>query len=224
MLCLHDNIRYFCICQSNTSQETPRGWVSFSAFNWRSRSRLKISQHTEWKKVNSSSLDNMAAISQTFSNALPWKKSFVLWFELHWSFFVRVQLTLNKHWFRWWLGAEQATSHYLNQCWPSSLMNKCGTRGDELTHLAPVRCGSNFQECFQTIYIIIAWALTVNFLTGKYHRMSLMKNQHWFRHWLGATRQQAITCTNVDPDLCHHMASVGNDLTQEFLCTCRTSS
>ena len=24
---------------------------------------------------------------------------------------------LNHHWFRWWLGAEQAPSHYLNQCW-----------------------------------------------------------------------------------------------------------
>ena len=24
-------------------------------------------------------------------------------------------LTVNHHWFRWWLGAEQATSHYLNQ-------------------------------------------------------------------------------------------------------------
>ena len=29
-------------------------------------------------------------------------------------------------------GAEQATSHYLNQCWSSSLTPICGTRGDEL--------------------------------------------------------------------------------------------
>ena len=26
-------------------------------------------------------------------------------------------------------------------------------------------------------------------------------NQHWFRYWLGATRQQAITCSNVDSKL-----------------------
>ena len=36
---------------------------------------------------------------------------------------------LGQHWFRWWLVAwsalctEQATSHHLNQCWPSSLMH-----------------------------------------------------------------------------------------------------
>ena len=31
--------------------------------------------------------------------------------------FLRVQLTIVHHWFRWWLGADQATSHYLNQWW-----------------------------------------------------------------------------------------------------------
>ena len=43
----------------------------------------------------------------------------VLEFRLnfHWSLFMRVQLTLFQHWFRWWLGAGQATSHYLNQWW-----------------------------------------------------------------------------------------------------------
>ena len=32
-----------------------------------------------------------------------------------------------------------------------------------------------------------------------------------FREWLGAVRQQAITWTNVDPDLSHHMASPGQN-------------
>ena len=36
-----------------------------------------------------------------------------------------------------------------------------------------------------------------------------MITQHWCRLWLGAIRQQAITWANVDPDLCHHMASLG---------------
>ena len=35
----------------------------------------------------------------------------------HWSLFPRFKLTIFKHWFRWWLGADQATSHYLNQWW-----------------------------------------------------------------------------------------------------------
>ena len=31
-----------------------------------------------------------------------------------------VQLIMNHHWFRWWLGAEQATSQYLKQWWSST--------------------------------------------------------------------------------------------------------
>ena len=33
------------------------------------------------------------------------------------KFVPKVQLTIFQHWFRWWLGADQATSHYLNQWW-----------------------------------------------------------------------------------------------------------
>ena len=42
--------------------------------------------------------------------------------ELNWNLFSGVQLTMSHHWFRWWLGAEQATSHY--EWWPSSLSPK----------------------------------------------------------------------------------------------------
>ena len=37
--------------------------------------------------------------------------------KFHWSLFPRVQLTIFQQWFRWWLGAVKATSHYLNQWW-----------------------------------------------------------------------------------------------------------
>ena len=41
-----------------------------------------------------------------------------------------------------------------------------------------------------------------------------MTSQYWFRQWIGAVRQQAITWANVDPDPCRHMASLGrNELT-----------
>ena len=44
--------------------------------------------------------DNMAAISQTtLSNTLSWMKSFEFWIKLHWSMFLRVQLTIFQHWF-----------------------------------------------------------------------------------------------------------------------------
>ena len=46
-------------------------------------------------------LDKMAAISQRiFSDAFLWMKSFVFWLKFHWSFFLRVQLTIFLHWFR----------------------------------------------------------------------------------------------------------------------------
>ena len=49
------------------------------------------------------------------------------------------------------------------------------------------------------------------------HWTSLMISQHWFRWWLGAVRQQAITRANVNPDRCCHMASLGhNELVNSF--------
>ena len=60
----------------------------------------------------------MAATSQTtFSNATSWMKMRVFRLRFHWSLFLRIQLTIFHHWLRWWLGAVQATSHYLNQWW-----------------------------------------------------------------------------------------------------------
>ena len=60
----------------------------------------------------------MAAISQTtFSNAFSWMKMYEFRLKFHWTLFPGVQLTIFQHWFRKWLGAGQATSHYLNQRW-----------------------------------------------------------------------------------------------------------
>ena len=46
-------------------------------------------------------LDKMAAILLTiFSDAFSWMKSFEFWLKVHWSLFLRVQLTITRHWFR----------------------------------------------------------------------------------------------------------------------------
>ena len=65
----------------------------------------------------------------TYSNAFSWMKMIELQFEFHWNLFPGVQLTISQYWFRWLLGAEQVTSHYLNQCWRSSLTHISGIRG-----------------------------------------------------------------------------------------------
>ena len=73
--------------------------------------------------------DKIDAILQTtFSNAISWMKMFEFRLKFHWSLFLKVQLTIFQHWFRLWLDAEQATSHYLNQWWPSSTTHICVTR------------------------------------------------------------------------------------------------
>ena len=62
--------------------------------------------------------DKMADIFQTtFSSAFSWMKMYIFRLRFHWSFFLRVQLTIFQHWFRWWFGGGQAKRHYLNQCW-----------------------------------------------------------------------------------------------------------
>ena len=67
--------------------------------------------------------------SHLISNAFSRIKGFEFWFEFQWSLFPRVQLTICQHWTRKWLGVDQTISHYMNQCWPSSVTHVCGTRG-----------------------------------------------------------------------------------------------
>ena len=43
--------------------------------------------------------------------------------------FLMIQLAISRHWFWWWLCAEKATSHHLNQCVPSLPKHICGTTG-----------------------------------------------------------------------------------------------
>ena len=77
-------------------------WVRFS----------HVSTLTYWGRYK------MDAISQTtFSSAFSWMKMFEFRLKFHWSLFLRVQLAIIQHWFRWWLGADQVTSHYLNHWW-----------------------------------------------------------------------------------------------------------
>ena len=101
-------------------------------------------------------LDKMAAISQTtFSSAFSWMKSFESWFKFHWSLFPGVKLIIRQHWFRQWLSTEQATSHYLNQCWTSSLTHLCGTRGK--------------------------WVKLLHGIVGRFHAMICNNLPHWPR-------------------------------------------
>ena len=56
-------------------------------------------------------------------------KTVWFWSFFHLSLLLGVWLKRWHYWFRLWFRTEQATSHYLNQGWPSSAMHKCSTRG-----------------------------------------------------------------------------------------------
>ena len=62
--------------------------------------------------------DKMAAIFQTtFSNAFSSMQMCEFRLRFHWNLFLRVKSTIFQHCLKWWLGADQATCHQLNQWW-----------------------------------------------------------------------------------------------------------
>ena len=62
------------------------------------------------------SRDEMDNISQsTFYNVFFSINLFEFRINVHWRMFIRAQITVFQHWLRKWVGAVQATNHYLNQ-------------------------------------------------------------------------------------------------------------
>ena len=64
----------------------------------------------------------------TISHAFSGMKMYEFRLRFHWSLFLRFELTIFQHWFRWRLGADRATSRYLNHWWSSLLTHACVTR------------------------------------------------------------------------------------------------
>ena len=119
--------------------------------------------------------DKMANIFQTtFSNAFSWMKTYEFLLKFHWSLFLRVQLTKFQQWFRKWLGADQATSHYMDQWWlvywriyaPLSLIelryplqNRCF----KFPHLCWILPASLNILKFRKFYSVNGWKYPFNF-------------------------------------------------------------
>ena len=62
--------------------------------------------------------DKMVVLFQTtFLNGFSSMKMYRFRLRFHWSLFPRAQITIFQHWLRYWLGAGQATSHYMNHWW-----------------------------------------------------------------------------------------------------------
>ena len=69
----------------------------------------------------------------------------------------------------------------------------------------------------KSFHELMNWVCPAKWLPGECHRSQLMIHQHRFREWLGAVRQQAFTWANVDPDLGHHMASLGHNELKAYM-------
>ena len=86
-------------------------------------------------------------------NAFLWKKMFVSLFKFHCSLFLSVQLIIRFHRFRQWLGAEQATKHYLDQWWLNSLTSCSVARSQSVDYILPM---SNLPINQQNICVCVA--------------------------------------------------------------------
>ena len=83
-----------------------------------------------------------------------WMKIFILWLKLHWILLFRVKRTIRHHWFGWWLGTEQAKSHYLNQSWLSLLTHVCTIRSQCVNTSRPRQNGRHFpDDIFKYIFL-----------------------------------------------------------------------
>ena len=92
------------------------GW----AHTWRHQDLTPYGMsRPQW--VNSSPPgQNGCHFADNFFNAFSWMKMYQFRLRFHWNLFLRLKFTIFQQWFRWWLGADQATSHYLNQWWLAS--------------------------------------------------------------------------------------------------------
>ena len=60
--------------------------------------------------------------------------------------FLKSPVSNNPTLFRWWLGAKQTTSHYLNRWWPSSLTQNASLDLNEFNTLRPRQNGRHFSD------------------------------------------------------------------------------
>ena len=94
--------------------------------------------------------------------------------------------------------------------WSSSMIRVPKPWG--VNSFAPGKFEWNFRYfIFQVISVIDGWGISCE-LAPRWMSLELTddkSSQHWFRWWLGAARQQAITWANVYPDLCRHMVLLG---------------
>ena len=90
-------------------------------------------------------------------------------------------------------------------------MESDGDLSPDLAHWSLKDVGKIKLKYSNSLYRRVTWSLSTKLFSCKYQKNSLMSSQHRFRQWLAAVKQQAITLTDVNPNLCHHIASLGHN-------------
>ena len=75
-----------------------------------------MSNLTQWGQSKITAILQMTSSNVSFS-----MKKIEFRSKFRWRLFLRAQLIISQYFVVWWFGNEQATSHYLNRCWPSSM-------------------------------------------------------------------------------------------------------
>ena len=83
--------------------------------------------------------------------------------------------------------------HYICVC-PYAMLNSLG----------PGRCDNGFKSL---MFELILWIY--NF--GHTYKIAAVISQHWFRKWFGVVRHQAITWTNVYPNIRRPVVTLGHN-------------
>ena len=78
------------------------------------------------------------------------------------------------------------------------------------------RCWRDFKNTLFDLVFLIVFSDPMMMPSHECRWKLLMIIKHWFRLWLGAIRQQYISCANVHRDICRHIAPLGHN---ELTCT-----
>ena len=108
---------------------------------------------------------------------------------------------------------------YNRKIWAIYLVNRI-LKGPSVffNSAAPEECDSNIRN----VILNRAWQVVImTFSLGNQGHVDAVEpmdeSGHCFRWWFGAIREQAITRSNVDPDLCRHTALLGhNELSKKI--------
>ena len=92
--------------------------------------------------------------------------------DLKVSYFPKGAIDNSQRWFRYWLGAKQATNHYLNQSWHRLPTHICVTRLCEL-----------LLKQKQNNYHVGEYICKYIFFMKKFKRSETPIYYHWFRSW-----------------------------------------